>query len=106
MPWKNYKDVSNLVWTGELVNDYLLSPYDAARNGVEIFLTPGENQLRAFRYYKKVDFLLGIVGGAMLLLYLILWVPFNYINKTIHQIRNTSQLILVNKGRDEDPVIV
>lgn len=100
MPWKNYKDVTNLVWTGDLINDYVLGQYDAARYGVEIMLTPGSKQLRAFRYYKKLDFLVGIVGGAMLLFYLMLWVPFNYINKTVHQIRNTLQLILVNKGRE------
>lgn len=50
-------------------------------------------QLRTFRYYKKIDFLAGVVGGAMLLFYLILWVPFNYINKTVHQIRNTQQFL-------------
>jgi hypothetical protein len=42
---------------------------------------------------------MGIIGGAMLLFYLLLWVPFNYINKTIHQIRNTENLMLLNKDK-------
>jgi hypothetical protein len=98
MPWKNNKDTSNLVWMGNLVNDYNLDPLEAAAYGIDIFLTQSQYQLRAFRYYKKVDFLLGVVGGAMLLFYLILWVPFNYINKTVHQVRNTQQLLLEHKG--------
>ena len=42
----------------------------------------------SYRYYKKLDWLLGIIGGAMLLFYIILWVPCNYIAKTVHQITN------------------
>ena len=48
---------------------------------------------------------MGIIGGAMLLFYLILWVPFNYINRTIHQMRNTEKFLLVNKAKDDEPVL-
>lgn len=101
MPWKNIKNVSNLVWMGEMYNALLLDPITAARYGVVVSISNYLYQLRTFRYYKKVDFLMGVVGGAMLLFYLILWVPFNYINKTLHQIKNTENLLLVKKGRDE-----
>jgi hypothetical protein len=99
MPWKNMREVSNLVWMGELYNMYLLDLQDAGRYGVTLSISEYRYQIRTFRYYKKVDFLMGIIGGAMLLFYLLLWVPFNYINKTIHQIRNTENLMLLNKDK-------
>lgn len=98
MPWKNNKQTSYLVWLGDLIHDYALDPLEAGRYGIDVFLTQGQYQLRTFRYYKKVDFLMGVVGGAMLLFYLILWVPFNYINKTVHQIRNTHQFLLEHRS--------
>lgn len=94
MPWRNMKNASNMVWLGEIYNYYLLDPESAARYGVIVTMSEHLYQIRAFRYYKKVDFLLGVVGGAMLLFYLILWVPCNYINKTVHQITNTENLLL------------
>lgn len=96
MPWLNYQTKSHLIWLGQIYNYYLLSDDTAAKNGVELDVTYYTYQIRSFRYYKKVDFLAGIIGGAILLFYIIFWVPFNYINKTIHQIRNTRQLLLFN----------
>lgn len=88
MPWRNSKNVSNLVWLGEVYNLYLLSDQQAARYGATVYFNQEMYQIRTFRYYKKVDFLAGIIGGAMLLFYLILWVPCNYINRNLHKIRN------------------
>jgi len=59
----------------------------------------------SYRYYKKLDWLLGIIGGAMLLFYIILWVPCNYINKTLHIIRNTESLLLVRYGKEEENIL-
>jgi hypothetical protein len=39
MPWKNMKDVSNLVWMGELYNMYLLNLQDAGRYGVTLSIS-------------------------------------------------------------------
>ena len=55
----------------------------------------------SYRYYKKLDWLLGIIGGAMLLFYIILWVPCNYIAKTVHQITNAEKTLLLSLAQDE-----
>jgi hypothetical protein len=77
----------------------LLGEASAAKNGVEVGFAPSDSNINSFRYYKKIDLMIGYIGGAMLLFYLILWVPFNYINKTIHQIRNTRSLLLIIKNK-------
>jgi hypothetical protein len=89
MPWLNNQKKSHLIWLGQMYNYYLLNDDTAAKNGVYLEFTYYLYQIRTFRYYKKIDLLAGVIGGAMLLFYILLWVPFNYINKTIHQIRNT-----------------
>jgi hypothetical protein len=89
MPWNNFQTQSNLVWLGQIYNAVLLTLEDSGRYGASVYISEYIYQIRTFRYYKKVDFLVGVIGGAMLLYYLILWVPFNYINKTLHQMRNT-----------------
>lgn len=58
----------------------------------------------SYRYYKKLDWLLGIIGGAMLLFYIILWVPCNFIARTIHQMNNVSQLLLINHAEEGEPI--
>jgi len=40
----------------------------------------------------------------MLLFYIILWVPCNFINKTIHQMNNVNQLLLINHANEEEPI--
>ena len=56
--------------------------------GIEVNFSLHKFNIMAHRYYRKLDWLLGIIGGAMLLFYIILWVPCVYINKTLHLIRN------------------
>jgi len=40
----------------------------------------------------------------MLLFYVMLWIPFHYINKTLHRIRNAEALVLINMGKDDEPL--
>jgi hypothetical protein len=105
MPWRNSKNTSNLVWLGQLYNYQLLLLEDAAQTGTYVAFSEYMYQIRAFRYYKKVDFLAGVIGGAMLLFYLLLWLPCNYINLTLHQIRNTENLLLTHSAKEEDPIL-
>lgn len=98
-PWINNQTRSNLVWLGQLENLLQLGPESSAKMGPSFAFTHSSSHMVAYRYYKKIDLLLGVIGGAMLLFYLILWVPFNYINKTLHQIRNASSLLLEHKGK-------
>lgn len=41
-----------------------------------------------YRYYKKLDFILGIIGGCVFLLFLIFWLPFSYVNRTLQKMKN------------------
>lgn len=64
--------------------------------GIEVNFSLDQYSVMSYRYYKKLDWLLGIIGGAMLLFYIFLWVPCNFISKTIHQMNNVNQLLLIN----------
>ena len=95
----------NLVWLGDFTWQYILGTNEAASFGIGTYFNVDRNHLISYRYYKKIDYMFGLIGGAMLLFYLILWLPCNYINKTLHQMRNTESLLLVHTGREDDPVL-
>jgi hypothetical protein len=99
LPWNNYQTKSYISWNGQFLTSRLLGEISASKNGVEVGFAPSDDNINSYRYYKKIDLIIGYIGGAMLLFYLILWVPFNYINKTIHQIRNTRSLLLIVKNK-------
>ena len=48
----------------------------------------------SFRTYKKLDWLLGMLGGGFFLLYLFFWVPCNYINTTKQKIETCKAMML------------
>jgi hypothetical protein len=88
MPWLNNKVVSNLVWLGQMFTQFLFTLESGSRNGIRTNFGVGRYQIKSYRYYKKLDWLLGIIGGAMLLFYIILWVPCHYINYKLHIMKN------------------
>ena len=102
LPWNNYQTKSYISWNGQFFTSLLLGEISASKNGVEVGFAPSDDNINSYRYYKKIDLIIGYIGGAMLLFYLILWVPFNYINKTIHQIRNTRSLLLIVKNKKQN----
>lgn len=101
LPWNNYQAKSYMSWNGKFDTVSLLGESSAAKNGVMVGFTPASNNIVSYRYYKKIDLMIGYIGGAMLLFYIILWLPFNFINKTIHQIRNTRSLLLITKNQKQ-----
>ncbi len=48
----------------------------------------------SYRYYKKLDFILGMIGGAVFLLYLLFWIPLSYVNRTLQKMSNAEELLL------------
>ena len=60
--------------------------------------------IQAYRYYKKLDWLLGIIGGAMLLFYILLWIPCSYINRNRHRVDNVSHFLMMNHAKEEEPI--
>ena len=95
----------NLVWLGQLNYRNIYGTHNAATYLLGTYFIVQREHIVSYRYYKKIDYILGLIGGAMLLFYLILWVPCNFINKTIHQIHNTEALLLLHNGREDDPVL-
>lgn len=56
----------------------------------------------AVRYYKKIDWLLGVIGGGMFLFYLMFWAVFNYVNRSLLKIELANKLILKNITTEND----
>jgi hypothetical protein len=104
MPWINNITTNGLMWLGQTQTLYQLSIEESSKYGIEVDFSLYQYSVMSYRYYKKLDWLLGIIGGAMLLFYIILWVPCNFINKTIHQMNNVSQLLIINHANEEEPI--
>jgi hypothetical protein len=79
----------------------MVDPTTAVTLGIETDFSVGQDAVMAFRYYRKLDWLLGIIGGGMLLFYLILYVPCTFINRRVHKMRNVEQLLLMNHANEE-----
>jgi len=41
-----------------------------------------------YRFYKKLDFIIGMLGGGIFLVFLFFWLPFSYINRSLQKIKN------------------
>lgn len=103
MPWLNNVTETTLIWLGKSQTFQINNPLDAASEGVKVYFTLNRYNLVSYRYYKKLDWLLGIIGGAMLLFYIILWVPCSYIARTAHEIDATHQLLLRSTNSSDEP---
>jgi hypothetical protein len=81
MPWTNMKHVSNLAFYG------LQRGTPKASNSIftplpRIAAIASNYQNLIFRYYKKQDWLLGVIGGSAFLIYLSLWLVCHCINQS------------------------
>jgi len=101
MPWVNNITEQGLVWLGKSMVIAQPSPTTSALNGLEVDWSFDEYHIASYRYYKKLDWLLGIIGGAMLLFYIILWVPCNYINRNKHKKDNVYYFLLLNHAEED-----
>jgi hypothetical protein len=67
-------------------------------------------QNQVFRYYKKIDWLLGIIGGGMSLFFILLWIPLHYLNRSFQHSSYAEELLIDYKNslpttvRDLKPV--
>lgn len=50
--------------------------------------------LTSYRTYKKIDWLGGIIGGGVFLLYIMIWLPLGYLNSGLLKIEIANQLLL------------
>jgi hypothetical protein len=80
MPWKNMQYVSNLAFYGlqkatPKTTTTLISPLP------KIGTIASNYQNQIFRYYKKEDWLVGVIGGSAYLIYLCLWILCHPLNQ-------------------------
>jgi uncharacterized membrane protein len=93
LPWWNNRTYTGVFWSGTaqgsvIPNSLLLSQGFATQYAIY------NDYFYSYRYYKKLDFLLGMIGGAVFLLYLFFWVPFSYVNRTYQKIKNAEELFI------------
>jgi hypothetical protein len=93
MPWTNMVYTSNLAWYGlqkgsSKTNTAVYSPLPRYGTIASTY------QNLIFRYYKKEDWLLGIIGGGMFLIFLSMWVLCHHFNQSYFRINATEELLL------------
>lgn len=93
MPWYNNLTMTNLYWSGRIAGT-ILDESTLSTYGPQSLLVPLKYQLIAFRYYKKLDWMLGVIGGGMFLMFLILWVPCSYISRSMSKIERVRKVML------------
>lgn len=89
-------------WSGNYQGTKTLNVQSASTNGVQSTFTVTNSMQVAVRFYKKLDWLLGIIGGGIFLFYLIFWVIFNYFNRTWSKFHLANQLLL-QKITEDNP---
>lgn len=87
LPWWNNRTYDNLFWAGKVSgsdgNQIMLESL-----GYFSDLYTFTEYRYSYRYYKKLDFILGMIGGAVFLIFLFFWVVFTYFNRTLQKMRN------------------
>ena len=111
LPWRNYKNVSVMSWSGNYQGTKAQNVQGAATSGVQSAFTVTNSMQVAVRFYKKLDWLLGVIGGGIFLFFLIFWVVFNYFNRTWAKLNLANKLLLQkitedNPQNDEDLIPV
>jgi hypothetical protein len=93
LPWWNNRTYSNVYWAGKA------GGADTSQQFVEVIGYFNDywvftEYIYSYRYYKKLDFILGMIGGAVFLIFLFFWIPCSYVNRTLQKIRNAEELLL------------
>lgn len=94
MPWRNMKYSSNLGFFGQqkavprTAGLFIYTPFP------QIDTIASNYQYQIFRYYKKEDWLLGVIGGSAFLIYLALWVVCHPINQALFRMYAAEELLL------------
>lgn len=80
LPWYNLQTVKAPAWYGSTVS----SPKNTTitlGGGVRAGFAASKYQNQVYRYYKKADWVIGIIGGAMFLFFVVLYVPLHFFNE-------------------------
>ena len=81
MPWTDMKYLSNLAFYGlQKATPKAAASIYTPLPRIDTIASDYQNLI--FRYYKKEDWLLGVVGGSAFLIYLSLWIVCHCINQS------------------------
>lgn len=50
--------------------------------------------MKVFRYYQKVDELMGLIGGCIFLVWIIFSIPIGYLNRCLYRIGAAEELLI------------
>lgn len=100
LPWRNYRNVTNLAWLGETTFAYQSDATAAISSGYTNYITFRNKKEINLRYYKKLDWLIGIIGGGCFLLFLIFWAVFHHVNRAFLKMELARALLLEKIGSD------
>lgn len=102
LPNRNYRNVSVISWSGNYQGTKAQSLEGASTSGVQSAFTVTNGMQVAVRFYNKLDWLLGIIGGGMFLFFIIFWAVFNYFNRSWTRLNLANQLLL-QKITEDNP---
>lgn len=105
MPWKNNRNVTTMNWNGDFAGKAALTFNQVGMSGFKDSFKIVDKVQYAVRFYKKLDWLLGIIGGGCFLFYLIFRFIFSYYNRYMAIIDLANSILLI-KTTEEFPETV
>ncbi len=99
LPWNNFRKLSAPAWFGSTSS--VPKNVTATQSGVRVGISASRFQNQVYRYYKKADWLLGIIGGAMFLFYMVLYVPLHFFNSCQKRRRAAAELLIWHNHESE-----
>lgn len=100
MPWRNNRNLTVMSYSGNVKGTGALQLQSAALAGAQQQLIISNSLEVAVRFYKKLDWLLGVIGGGMFILFAICWLVFSWYNRQMAQIELAQQLLLQKTTND------
>ena len=86
-PWKTTKNMSFSAWSGVSRGTPITSQNSMLTPPQAAFIS-GTYQKIINRYYEKVDKLIAMIFGGIFILYIMMYLPINYINRCFARIDN------------------
>lgn len=96
MPWYNNNSALIMKWMGR-VGGYTNTLTSVLSFGAAGFIAVSPEQRIVFRNYVKLDWILGMLAGGILILFLIFWVPCHFISRIKQQMQICRSTILTRE---------
>jgi hypothetical protein len=95
MPWMNLRNVTTMNWNGDFEGKAALNFNEVGLSGFKDSLKVVDKVQYAVRFYHKLDWLLGIIGGGCFLFYVIFRFIFGYYDRCMAIIDLANSILLV-----------